>query len=255
VLSEVPLSITTTAKTLYKDTFGPDGLLRYSYRGTNPEHHENRGLRLAKDRQIPLVYCHGITPGKYLVSWPVYIVGDDPRNLAVTVAVDDSAFAMRQLEIAERGGLEIVHDEDPRRRYITATVKVRLHQRAFRERVLDAYKRQCALCRFKHEELLDAAHIVPDADPDGEPRVSNGMALCSLHHSAFDRFFIAITPEYRVIVRSDLMIERDGPTLQGLQSLQDSVIQLPRRADHKPSKEFLQWRMQRFVEASKSRLD
>ena len=39
--------------------FGDDGLLRYRYRGTNPAHHENTGLRLAMQRQVPLVYFHG----------------------------------------------------------------------------------------------------------------------------------------------------------------------------------------------------
>jgi hypothetical protein len=28
--------------------------------------------------------------------------------------------------------------------------------------------------------LLEAAHIVADRDPEGEPRVSNGLALCKL---------------------------------------------------------------------------
>ena len=48
-------------------------------------------------------------------------------------------------------------------------VRQRLHQRAFRERVLDAYRHQCAFCRFRHAELLDAAHIVPDADGGSRP--------------------------------------------------------------------------------------
>ena len=30
------------------------------------------------------------------------------------------------------------------------------------------------MCRLRHEELLDAAHIIPDADPEGEPVVSKG---------------------------------------------------------------------------------
>jgi hypothetical protein len=36
-------------------------------------------------------------------------------------------------------------------------------------------------------ELLDAAHILPDGHPKGEPVVPNGLALCKLHHAAFDR--------------------------------------------------------------------
>src|SRR5690606_32654386 len=123
-----------------------------------------------------LVYLHGIVPGKYLAAWPVYVVGDHPRALTFTVALDDS----------EHIGAGMTADADPevegRRAYITAQVRVRLHQRRFRERVLAAYRRQCAFCRLRHEELLDAAHIVPDADPGGEPVVRNGLALCTLHH-------------------------------------------------------------------------
>jgi putative restriction endonuclease len=40
-------------------------------------------------RQVPLIYFHGIVPGRYMASWPVHIVGDDPQALTFTVAVDD----------------------------------------------------------------------------------------------------------------------------------------------------------------------
>jgi len=40
---------------------------------------------------------------------------------------------------------------------------------------------------LRRQELLDAAHITPDSDAEGEPVVSNGVALCKLHHAAFDR--------------------------------------------------------------------
>ena len=59
LLRQIPLSITTVAivegeTRPYDDVFGPDGLLRYRYRGTNPAHHENVGLRLAMQHQVPL---------------------------------------------------------------------------------------------------------------------------------------------------------------------------------------------------------
>ncbi|HWO93851.1 MAG TPA: HNH endonuclease, partial [Dehalococcoidia bacterium] len=80
VLREIPLSITTVAVVEgetrpYDDAFGDDGLLRYRYRGTDPRHHENVGLRLAMQRRVPLIYFHGIVPGLYVAEWPVYIVG------------------------------------------------------------------------------------------------------------------------------------------------------------------------------------
>lgn len=43
--------------------------------------------------------------------------------------------------------------------------------------------------------MLDAAHIIPDPDPDGHPEVSNGLSLCKFHHAAFDRRIIGIRPD------------------------------------------------------------
>ena len=60
----------------YDDISGPDGTLLYRYRGQNPMHHENVGLRRAMTRKAPLVYLRGIVPGRYLPEWPVYNVGD-----------------------------------------------------------------------------------------------------------------------------------------------------------------------------------
>src|SRR5207302_11272379 len=73
----------------YDDSFDESGLLRYRYRGTDPNHPDNRGLRAAMQRRLPLIYFHGVVEGKYLAAWPVFVVGDDPARLAFTVAVDD----------------------------------------------------------------------------------------------------------------------------------------------------------------------
>ncbi|MDE2485400.1 MAG: HNH endonuclease, partial [candidate division NC10 bacterium] len=138
-----------------------------------------------------------------------------------------------------------------RRAYVTAVVRVRLHQRTFRERVLQAYRRQCAFCRLRHEELLDAAHIVPDTEPAGKPVVQNGIALCTLHHAAFDRYFIGLRPDYVLEVRQDILEEHDGPTLvHALQALHGSRIIVPRRADLQPAPELVEFRYQRFRHCS-----
>src|SRR5215468_331134 len=81
IMSEVPLSITTAPHGPYDDSFRPDGLLRYGYRGTDPDHVDNRGLRFAMERRLPLPYIHGVVPGKYLVTWPVFVVEDNPEGL------------------------------------------------------------------------------------------------------------------------------------------------------------------------------
>jgi putative restriction endonuclease len=248
VMSEVPLSITTAPHGPYDDSFHPDGLLRYRYRGTDPDHIDNRGLRFTMERRLPLAYIHGVVPGRYLVTWPVFVVGDNPENLTFTVAVDDAQHlglpgAGAQPMLAENGDMA-------RRSYVTAAVRVRLHQRAFRERVLEAYQRQCAFCRLRHEELLDAAHIVPDTEPGGDPHVHNGLSLCTLHHAAFDRYFIGLRPDCTIEVREDLRRERDGPTLvHAIQALHDTRIFLPRRREYRPARELLTVRYERFRQA------
>lgn len=172
---ELPLSIATTPKGPYQDSFGPDGLLAYKYRGTDPSHPDNVGLRRTMAQQLPLVYLHGIVPGKYLALWPVYVVGDDSTTLTFRIAVDDAAY-IGQAPVSDTADDTTI----ARRSYVTATTRVRLHQRSFRERVIAAYRSQCSLCRLRHDELLDAAHIIPDSDPEGEPHISNGIALCKL---------------------------------------------------------------------------
>jgi len=127
-----------------------------------------------------------------------------------------------------------------RRQYVTAVVRHRLHQRGFRQHVLRAYQQCCAICRLRHDELLEAAHILPDGHPLGEPVIPNGLALCKLHHAAFDRYLIGVTPDLAVTVRLDVLAEIDGPMLQhGLQGFQGRRLHVP-HADHlKPNRDFL----------------
>ena len=243
---EIPISITTIPVVEgetrpYDDAFGDDGLLRYRYRGTNPIHVDNVGLRLAMQRQVPLIYFHGVVPGLYVAEWPVYVVGDDPARLTFTVSVEERRFA-------SLGSSPPESDEtDIRRRYVTRLFRQRLHQREFRERVVRAYQHHCAVCRLRRDELLEAAHILPDADPLGVPAVPNGLALCTLHHAAFDAHLIGIRPDYVVEVRKDVLDEKDGPMLiHGLQGFHGAPLLVPRRADSQPDRHLLEERFAVF---------
>jgi putative restriction endonuclease len=91
---ELPLSITSVPVVAgkarpYQDELGGDGLLQYRYRGADPDHRDNRGLREMMRLQLPLIYFHRVEPGQYVPEWPVFVVGDSPRSLAFTVAMDD----------------------------------------------------------------------------------------------------------------------------------------------------------------------
>jgi putative restriction endonuclease len=241
---DLPLTITTAPKGPYDDSFSSEGFLLYKYRGTDPSHRDNEGLSKIIKGNIPLIYLHGIVPGKYLAVWPVYIISDDPSNLTFKIAVDDISAVNSESLLAGA----VSEETTARRTYITSTIKTRLHQRGFREKVLDAYKTQCALCRLKHSELLDAAHIIPDNEPDSRPTVDNGIALCKLHHAAFDSFMLGITPDYKIEIRKDILSEKDGPVLQhGLKDLHSNKIILPSLQTLWPNQEFLDRRYQKFI--------
>jgi len=143
-----------------------------------------------------------------------------------------------------------VDDPELLRSYAEQVVMTRLHQPLFRQRVLVAYENQCALCRLRHARLLDAAHVVPDAQ-GGEPVVTNGIAMCKIHHAAYDADIFGITPKYKVTVRPDVMAEIDGPTLRyTLQEINDSTIELPTRRAARPNPDLLELRWQQFLAAS-----
>lgn len=244
IMTEAPLSITTIPGGPYDDSMGSGGSLDYRYRGTDPAHPDNRGLRRAMQDQLPLVWFYRVQPGQYLVAMPVFIVGDHPERLSFDVAVDDP------LSIGQVPDAESFVSEDRaaiRREYVTSTVRRRVHQQAFRARVIEAYRTHCALCRLRHQELLDAAHITADSAETGEPVVSNGLSLCKLHHAAFDRHFLTVRPDYTIEVRRSILEEEDGPMLlHGLKGMHDQRIYLPREVSLRPDVDRLEARYAAF---------
>jgi putative restriction endonuclease len=248
-LLQIPLSITTVPAVEgrdrpYADELTADKLLIYKYRGTDPQHVDNVGLRRAMERRLPLVYFHGVVPGLYLAAWPVFVVRDDPATLSFTVAVDSHEVLAER--VAEGASLVA----EGRRQYVTQMVQRRLHQEGFRWRVLRAYRECCAVCRLRHAELLDAAHILPDGHPKGEPIVPNGLALCKLHHAAFDTHLLGVRPDLVIQLRRDILEEADGPMLQyGLQGFHGKLLHAPRKAELRPSQDFLAERFEVFRRA------
>ncbi|MEX0755621.1 MAG: HNH endonuclease [Actinomycetota bacterium] len=224
----------------YDDGEGPDGYPRYKWRGTDPDTYDNRALRVVMTEHKPLPWFVGVAPGLFHALYPVWLVGEEPDQHQFVVALDAA--------MSEQWEGDPFHPADlaARRRYAQVVVRQRLHQRVFRERVLFAYERQCALCRLRHPELLDAAHILEDAE-GGEPIVPNGIAMCAIHHRAFDSNVLGIRPDHVIQVRSDVLAEHDGPTLQhALQGLHNGRITIPSQREARPKPELLEARFERF---------
>lgn len=72
----------------------------------------------------------------------------------------------------------------------------------FRSAVLRAYDYRCTVCRCSLK-LVDAAHIIPVPCPESTDDVTNGLALCRLHHGAYDNGLLGVQSDYRVIVNPE----------------------------------------------------
>lgn len=227
----------------YNDEMGEDGLLRYAWRGDDPEHPDNRALRSAMEQQLPLIWFFGVGmgPAVFQPVFPVYLLWEEPDR--------------KQFVIDPNVGRGLVSKESPieehLRRYLTVETKRRLHQPVFRSTVLRAYRTRCAVCALAHRELLDAAHIVPDSAELGIASVVNGMALCKIHHAAFDAHILGIRPDFVVEVREDILAEVDGPMLTyGIQARHGQrLMELPQNRREYPSQDLLDHAYQAFRSA------
>lgn len=253
-LSHAAIGISTAyvpdgRKRPYDDEVGTDGFLRYKYRGTDPNHADNRALRAAMEMGLPLVWYQGIAyvpGGQTQLFWPempVYLIGEEREFHQFVVAFEQEQRLLT--------GGESPEARDIARRYNERIAKVRYHQPMFRERVLNAYETRCAVCRLPFADLLDAAHIKPDRE-GGPARVSNGMALCRIHHGAYDTDILGISPEYRIHIRTEVLETFDGPTLQhSLKEMHgESLRQLPTQRSSRPDRDFLAERFEKFRAAS-----
>lgn len=221
----------------YEDREGPDGLLRYKYRGNDPGYPENVALLRAHEHQLPLVWFVGIGPGLYFPRYPVWLIANEPEQLQFVVAVDE---AQRLIPTSSPV-------EEALRVYAQRLTYQRLHQPVFRARVLQAYRTRCAICRLRQVPLLDAAHILPDSHPRSRPIVPNGLALCKIHHAAFDQNILGVRPDLRVEVRQDVLEEIDGPMLRhGLQETAGTRLSVPRPEVAKPDRVALEERYEAF---------
>jgi putative restriction endonuclease len=112
-----------------------------------------------------------------------------------------------EIDMSLLNGLDDLTDEkidlikNVERKIIISKIARKYREQDFRRRVLGAYQHQCAMCGVQLE-LIDAAHIIPVAAPTSTDETINGIALCKLHHAAFDRNLISFNENYKIEVSS-----------------------------------------------------
>lgn len=230
------LSINTTLSGIYDDQEVADGLWRYDYQSGGVEG-KNTKLRKAWELQLPIIWFRQQEIGRRYVPYLVYVVDDFPELGYCLISPDLS------LSLAIKTGDEI------QKRYALREMKQRLHQPAFRAKVLSAYGVRCAVCNLQMGALLEGAHITPDSDPNSSTKVNNGICLCKIHHSAYDATLLGIDTDFSIHIRADVMQESDGPMLKyGLQEMHGKDLILPSQQDHWPDQSRLSHRFHEFEE-------
>ncbi len=227
---------------VHQQIYDGEETIEYAFMGDDPHAAENRWLKEAMEERTPVIYFLGVAPGLYEALQPTFIVEWDPGKKSVRVAFGEERSLTRAQEFPSAPA---------ERRYALRLVKQRLHQSSFRQAVIDAYRGKCALSGLPEPLLLDAAHIVSDANEAmGQPIIQNGIPLSKLHHAAFDAHLIGIDPDFRIHIAERLRAQRDGPVLEALKALHGASLRLPGRSQDRPDRDRLAQRFAAFTSAA-----
>lgn len=127
-----------------------------------------------------------------------------------------------------------------------------LRDRGFRQAVIEAYDCRCAVCGLKIKSPdslsweVEAAHIVPNRSL-GRDDIWNGIALCHLHHWAFDVGWFTLLDNYQIQASSQIsLLPADFGKIgnyEFIRSLADKgmKVYLPKRNEIHPHRNAIQW--------------
>jgi putative restriction endonuclease len=224
-------------RNVHQQIYEGEETVDYSFMGTNAEAADNRWLREAMERQVPIIYFLGVSPGRYQAVVPAFVMGWDRALSKAQVAFGDLGSISSQK----------APTNTTERRYALRLVQQRLHQASFRDAVITAYTGRCALSGMPESLLLDAAHIIADGNEKlGQPIVQNGIPLSKIHHAAFDAHLIGVDPDFGVHVSERLLAQQDGPLLESMKRLHHGVLHLPKRLQDYPDRDRLAQRFELF---------
>jgi putative restriction endonuclease len=91
----------------------------------------------------------------------------------------------------------------PRKKALISTWK-NLRASDFSRRVLTAYDHRCAMCDVQLR-LLQGAHILPVGEIGSTDDTANGIALCALHHLAYDHSLVTFDKGFKTHVNAGMI--------------------------------------------------
>lgn len=113
----------------------------------------------------------------------------------------------------------------------------------FRAEVIMAYERRCAICGFDlkvgaTDFGVEAAHI-KWRQAGGPDEVSNGLALCTVHHKALDRGAIGIDEDMTILISADL--HGRSWAREWFELFKGQPLRKPSRAEWYPNQAYVRW--------------
>lgn len=137
---------------------------------------------------------------------------------------------------------EIEEEVAEKRKFAILSAKRALRAIDFSRRVLSAYEHKCAMCGLQLR-LVDGAHILPAAHPESTDQTGNGVALCALHHRAYDRGLVTFDSEFRVHINEpmvDTLVSEDrGAGLKVFRKSLRPIILTPADKKNRPAINFV----------------
>jgi hypothetical protein len=148
------------------------------------------------------------------------------QAVKLNLGLAEQALAEARVEVY-RETLPDFKSESEARRFEMRAIALREGQPQFKEALLDAYSRKCAVTDCTVLAILEGAHIIPySAGGTASNIVPNGLLLRTDVHTLFDRGLLWVDTENVVQI---------GPELEGSEymPLRGRKLRLPtRRADH-----------------------
>lgn len=143
---------------------------------------------------------------------------------------------LNQLESVTEDDLATITSTE--RRSVVSQIVRKFRAADFRRRILGAYEKKCAMCGVQLE-LVDAAHIIPVAADTSTDETRNGVALCKLHHAAYDRNLISFDERYRIQVsETKVQYLTEADLAGGLRAFRNGLLPVMRmphdRRDYPP---------------------